>query len=62
MHVHFIYQGNSKVFCKNKHVCQAGDRTGLLISIYLALSLFGFILEKIGTLLYYKQVAEFLFF
>lgn len=46
------------VFRKNKHVCPAGDRTGPLISIYLALSLFGFILGKIRTLLYYKQLAR----
>lgn len=47
-----------QVFCKNKHVCPAGDRTGPLISIYLALSLFGFILDKVRTLLYYKQLAR----
>lgn len=46
------------VFCKNKHRCPAGDRTRPLVSIYLALSLFGFILNNIKTLLHYEQLAS----
>lgn len=55
---HFMYYGSSMVFCKNKHRCPAGDRTRSLISIYLAPSLFGFILNNIRTLLHYKQLAS----